>query len=134
MNGARITLGAGVLSFIGGIFGNFIAESYRQKNRLRLAAIDKRLEVHQKAYALCAELCEVVEESQNELKVSDAVYKCRYWWAENCLYLNKETRQEFASVCCNPDPKSEHIVNVMDALEREMGFPSSSSVWRKAKS
>ena len=94
-------------------------ENVAQRNRLQLAAIDKRLEVHQKAYALCAELCEVVEESQNELKVSDAVYKCHCWWEENCLYLNEETRQEFASVCCNPDPKSEQIVSVMDALERD---------------
>ena len=134
MNGAWITLGAGVLSFIGGIFGNFIAESYRQKNRLRLAAIDRRLEVHQKAYALCAELCEAIEEYQDPVRVSDAVYRCRDWWPDNCLYLNSETRQAFASVCCNPDPKSEQVINVMNALEREMGFPSSSSAWRKTKS
>lgn len=143
MDGAWIAayaaISAAILSLIGTIVNvavtvrcNRSLEMSRQRHQLSLAAIDKRLEVHQKAYALCAELCEVVEESQNEPEVSDAVYKCRYWWAENCLYLNKETRQKFVSVCCNFDPKSEDIVDVMGALEREMGFPSSSSAWRKA--
>ena len=39
-----------VSSFIGATLGAIFVEWYRQRNRLRLAAIDKRLEVYQEAF------------------------------------------------------------------------------------
>ena len=116
-----------------GTSGTFLVERYRHKNRFQLVAIDKRLEVHQKAYALCAKLLEVIQEHQDEPELSDAVGECRYWWSENCLYLSCKMRKKFVSVCFIEDPESEKVINVMAALEREMGFRSLSSAWRKTK-
>ena len=45
-----------VCGFIGAILGNVVVEWYRNQNRLRLAAIDKRLQAHQEAYAWSVKL------------------------------------------------------------------------------
>ena len=123
---------AAILSFVGVMINVFVT----RKHQLSLAAIDRRLEVHQKAYALCAKLLNAIEEYSDDPRFSDDVVdECRYWWLENSLYLNKKPRKKFAHVCCNSDPKSEQLIDVMDALENEMGLPSlSSSVWRKTTS
>ncbi|MDI3548102.1 MAG: hypothetical protein PWR10_1754 [Halanaerobiales bacterium] len=67
-----------------------IAENQRVNN-FRLAALDKRLEVHQEAYKLWSELFF----SLNSEKVHDKAYKCQEWWYENCLYLDPKTRKAF---------------------------------------
>ena len=54
MNGTWLAIGTPVLSFVGALLGTFITgylvESHRQKNRLQLAAIGKRLEAYQDAF------------------------------------------------------------------------------------
>ena len=50
-----LAAGTAILSFFGAILGSlvtgYIVEHYRQKNRLQLAAIDKRLEAYQEGYS-----------------------------------------------------------------------------------
>jgi hypothetical protein len=63
------------------------------QQQLRLAALDRRLEVHQEAYALWWELMAAVYEQQ---KVGPAVMACQDWWVRNCLYLSGEVRPAFS--------------------------------------
>lgn len=68
-------------------------EQLKQKGQLSLAAIDKRLETHQEAYALWWKLPAVAHKRGGERKVY--ILKCENWWAKNCLYLDAEARQAF---------------------------------------
>ncbi len=71
---------------------NLILEEIKGKHRMRIAAIDKRLEVHQEAYTLWRDLLHTVHQKD---KVGDMVYKCQEWWFKNCLYLDKDAREAF---------------------------------------
>jgi hypothetical protein len=61
-------------------------------NRLRLAALDRRLETHQKAYTLWRDLLHSVYDQQ---AIGEKVLFCQKWWEENCIYLEKEAREGF---------------------------------------
>jgi len=69
-----------------------IIEQYKNINQLRMAALDKRLEVHQQAYTLWDNMRRHVHDNENIMsKVSD----CQTWWLNNCLYLSGESREAF---------------------------------------
>jgi hypothetical protein len=73
-------------------------ELIREKQQLKLAAIEKRLEAHQKAYELWHQLVSSVHDSK---KVWDTAVQCQDWWWENCLYLTSEARDAFyQSIFC----------------------------------
>jgi len=59
-----------------------------------MAALEKRLEVHQQAYTLWLQLRRSVH---NRNKNTDMVIKCQDWWKKNCLYLDMESRKAFMS-------------------------------------
>ncbi len=63
-----------------------------RKNQLRLAAIDKRLEVHQKAYSLWTGLRSKAHKSE---EIWEYVMECQKWWDDNCLYLAPKARKAF---------------------------------------
>jgi hypothetical protein len=79
-------------------------ENYSHHNRLKMAALDKRLEAHQQAYTLWLQLRRSVHTKD---KNTDMVIKCQKWWEENCLYLDMESRKAFISsihaVALHPD-------------------------------
>ena len=79
-------------------------ERYSHRNRLKMAALDKRLEAYQQAYTLWLRLRRSVH---NKDKNIDMVIKCQDWWEENCLYLDMESRKAFLSsihaVALHPD-------------------------------
>ena len=58
-----------VAGFIGATLGSlitgYLVESHRQRNRLQLAAIDKRLEAHQDGFRLVFEIAAHLETLQN---------------------------------------------------------------------
>ena len=64
-----------------------------RKHRLSMAAIDKRLTVHQEAFTLWNEAWRTVHGPQD--KISAAIYKARQWWAKNCLYLEPSVNEAF---------------------------------------
>jgi hypothetical protein len=73
-------------------------EYIREKQQLRLAAIDKRLEAHQKAYSLWRKL---VSNVHNQDQIGNVVFECQEWWINNCLYLSMPSRGLFIkSVYC----------------------------------
>jgi hypothetical protein len=68
-----------------------ILEEYKSKNQLRLAALTKRLEVHQNAFILWKKIISSVHHES----ISDVVIECQQWWNENCLYLTVNAREAF---------------------------------------
>lgn len=67
-------------------------ENIREKQQLKLAAIDKRLEIHQRAYSLWRKLVSNVHKAD---KIGDVVFECQEWWSNNCLYLSMQARGAF---------------------------------------
>ena len=70
-----------------------LLEALKSKNQLRLAAIDKRLAVHQEAFTLWRELKSKVHTEDIGL----IVVKCQSWWEQNCLYLEPAAREAFST-------------------------------------
>lgn len=70
---------------------NELLEELRARHQLRLAAIDRRLQAHQEAFALWRELLGATHTPD----VGTTVIKCQSWWEQNCLYLEPEVRQAF---------------------------------------
>jgi hypothetical protein len=67
-------------------------ENVREKQQLKLAAIEKRLECHQKAYALWRNL---VWNVHNSDEIGKSVLECQEWWNNNCLFLSPKARESF---------------------------------------
>jgi hypothetical protein len=68
-----------------------------------MAAIDKRLEVHQKAYSIWVELRSMAHKHD---EIGRYVMFCQKWWDDNCLYLAPKARKAFkhAYICANNVP------------------------------
>jgi len=104
-----------------------------QKDKYKLAALDKRLEVHQKAYSLWYEL---IYASENER--GDILKKCGELWHNNCLYLGPKSRKAFHDGLLTYralkihkiyddnflEKKWSEIRKVSDIIEEEVGLPA----------
>lgn len=84
-------IGVLVGSAIAGIVQYWTSEADR-RHQLRIAALEKRLETHQHAYALWRKLL-FADKRNNE--IYDAVMECQAWWENNCLYLSASAREAF---------------------------------------
>lgn len=69
-----------------------LLEQHRAKNQLRIAAIDKRLEVHQEAFVHWRGLMAKMHTDEIRAKVIE----CQNWWERNCLYLEPQARDAFS--------------------------------------
>ncbi|MFC0254627.1 hypothetical protein [Massilia consociata] len=65
-------------------------EEKKATQQLRMAALDKRLQAHQEAFALWRKLT-----MTKDAEVGPAVIECQTWWEMNCLYLEPEVREAF---------------------------------------
>jgi len=101
--GVLIVLGfldaAPLFGLLGVLVGALISEGSKYLNaerdrthQLRLAAVDKRLQTHQKAYALWRKLQYTTYDDE---KLLETVTECRVWWEQNCLYLEPVAREAF---------------------------------------
>ena len=92
-------LGVIIGALIPSIFQNWTARVDR-KHQLRLAAVDRRLDVHQKAYSLWVGLPSKAHKSEEIWEYS---IECQKWWNENCLYLAPRARKAFkhAYICAS---------------------------------
>jgi hypothetical protein len=68
-----------------------LLEELRGKHQLRMAAVDKRLEVHQQAYTLWRKLLANLYSND----INSIVFECQEWWRSNCLYLAPAARGAF---------------------------------------
>lgn len=94
-----IELVLGVMGLLGVLIGAAVTMESQLRNsqldrqhQLRMAALDKRLQVHQEAYALWRKLLANVYNSDT---IGDIVMECQEWWDQNCLYLTSEARVSF---------------------------------------
>lgn len=88
-----------LLSLISAIVGGLIATSSQawisaqdRQNQLGLAALDKRLEAHQRAYAFWRKMA---FNAANKDTIGEIVLAAQTWWEENCLYLDSKSRAAF---------------------------------------
>lgn len=88
-----------LVGLLGVATGAFISEfSHRQyarderRHKLRMAALDKRLQAHQEAFSLWRKILADMGDSS---KIGETVDRCQEWWDNNCLYLTSEARQAF---------------------------------------
>lgn len=72
---------------------NLLLEQTRNRQQLRLAALDKRLQAHQDAYYLWRKMISKVHSNSN----ADVVLECQDWYNKNCLFLSAEARAAFHS-------------------------------------
>lgn len=116
-----------------------LIEKYKAHNTMKLAAIDKRLQVHQEAYTLWKKLLSAVHTES----IGNVVIECQSWWDENCLFLSAEPRKAFhtAFQCASnhasylnvpPDLKDNELIDsnfknitkVGDIIVRSVELPS----------
>lgn len=67
-------------------------ETLKFRNAMRAAALEKRLAVHQEAFALWRRLYAEVHDGE----IGPLVQECQRWWSNNCLYLEPSARQAFS--------------------------------------
>jgi hypothetical protein len=92
-----------------------ILEQGNRQHQLRMAALDKRLEAHQKAYALCHKMIHSVYD--REILIAPIVYECQDWWVENSLYLTAEAREGVFDACQRVLFHREMLINGRDQRE-----------------
>ena len=70
-----------------------LLETSKQRHGLRLAALDRRLQVHQESFALWREILS----NRSPETIGPVVFKCQEWWEKNCLYLEPDVRDAFVA-------------------------------------
>ena len=83
----------GLSVILGTLIAIQIARMERQ-SAFRLAALDKRLETHQRAYRLWSKL---LWSLHNREELRKRTRECQEWWIDNCLYLDPLICKEFKS-------------------------------------
>ena len=71
---------------------SIVLEELKNKNQLRLAAIDRRLEAHQEAFVLWRKLISYAHTDE----IGKVVLECQDCWEKNCLYLEPAVRESFS--------------------------------------
>jgi hypothetical protein len=67
-----------------------LLEQLKARNQLRMAALDKRLQVHQEAFTNWRKLF-----TSNPEDMDAVAQQCRDWWNLNCLYLEPQVREAY---------------------------------------
>jgi hypothetical protein len=70
-----------------------LVEELKARHQLRLAAIDRRIQVHQEAFTLWRKVMTDVHTD----KVGTVVTDCQSWWEQNCIYLEPNVREGFVT-------------------------------------
>ena len=82
-----IIIGSGISAIV-----SLLVASENRKQQWELAALDKRLEVHQAAYAMWQRIVSAVYDSD---QIGKVVVESKDWWNNNCLYLDAASRRAF---------------------------------------
>jgi hypothetical protein len=94
--------------------------AFEQKNDLRLAALDRRLEAHQKAYSLWYRLIGSVHK---ESVLWDMMQECNGFWMNNSLYLTEESRKAF--------DEAVHAASMHQAVKQEGDAAKTKENWNR---
>ena len=93
MEDALKILSGGLVGMAATLIGGWALEQLRQRNRLRMAALDRRLEVHQDAYTRCHSIL-VLSLYGTRQEAFSYAKECADWWTENRVYLGPNTAKE----------------------------------------
>ena len=115
----------------------FLVSRTEQLDPYRLAAVEKRLQAHQEAFALWRKLIAYLHRRE---EIGNVVMECQSWWDTNCLYLDEPARKAFrvAYMCAlnhkdylddrsNPKLVESNFANIVaagDALAAAVALPS----------
>jgi hypothetical protein len=103
---------------------NVLIKQMEAKQQLRMAAVDKRLQVHQEAFAHWHAVFEGGAGNDEPLK------KFAEWYNNNCLYLEPDVRKEFADFFSRESMQKESIrlnlppKQVMDTYDEMFALPN----------
>ena len=89
-----------------------VKTEFSSQERLRFAAMERRLEAHQEAYGLARQLVADVL-NRDEDKLTGKVADCYTWFDANALYLEPDARFAFYRAC--------HAASTHRHYEREPG-------------
>lgn len=88
-----------LIAFLGVIVGSYISGVVQyatldanMKQQLRLAVLDKRMQVHQEAFAMWQRLRFTKRPTKESTQL---ILDCQEWWNNNCLYLSSDARVAF---------------------------------------
>lgn len=88
-----------------------------RKDMLRIALIEKRLQAHQEAFSWWYKLILVIHSTSSErIPIINAARK---FWFEKCLYLEKNTRNEFDTVLKLIDGYSDKLQKAKITLDQK---------------
>ena len=96
-------------------------EMLSHENRLRLAAVERRLQAHQEAYTLWFEVFWAVHKPE----IHDVVVKCQDWFSRNCLYLTHEAREAFV--------QAYRTAGMYSELRKSLTKEEKAEDWRKIR-
>ena len=88
-----------------------VLEQLRSRQQLRMVASEKRLAVHQEAFALWRKL--VLKAHDDD--IVPLVAECQRWWEANCLYLTPTAREAFNSAYFAASAQRTFLRNDADA-------------------
>lgn len=119
-------------------------ENISHKNRLRMAALEKRLDVHQKAYTMCHGLNSVCMYSKDSALITPYINECQRLVVQNRLYLEANVAEEITSMLAGVvlgihGETMDHVKaqwdKVREAILKAMGLPSIAGEgdWRAAE-
>jgi hypothetical protein len=84
-------VGSGISSAV-----QFFSSEASRKQDFRLAALERRPQAHQEAYALWRRL---LFADKRNAQIHEAVIQAQEWWEQSCLYLTSDARSAFQQAC-----------------------------------
>lgn len=110
-------------------------ENISYRNRLRIAALKKRLEVHQQAYTVCYQLNAACKYSKDFELITPYINECSLLVMQNRLYLESDVAEGIVTMQANavlfihgdhvsPDHIQARWNRVREAILRAMELPS----------
>ncbi|MCE5270582.1 hypothetical protein LLH00_04790 [bacterium] len=120
-----VLIGAGVSSATSFLLAN---RSYRQQ--LAMAALDRRLAVHQQAYI---KWMEIIESYRDKEKVYKVVKNANAWWRQNCLYLDAQSRIAFKKCIGAAELYPELNVGPDDPEKRKKIKECNETIWETGR-
>lgn len=120
MDGILLAVSGFIGATLGSVITGWLMERYRQRNRLQLAAIDKRLETHQEAYRLVIELGVPTEEKEHIKLWNDATL----WLQSHYLYLDPKVGQHLVRALKNGGTDMQLLRAARNAIEQAAGLPN----------
>ena len=107
-----IIIGGGISATV-----SLLVAKENRKQQWELAALDKRLEVHQAAYALWQRIVGAVYDSD---QIGKVVVEAQDWWNNNCLYLDITSRQAFRACLLSAGNHKDLLMGLRDEKSRNM--------------